>query len=319
MLLFKITEGGSEFLLNSIPGIQSDTNKIENNLNFQSYYFSNEPQTNNPNIPNLMNSNEEKESHSKNSKPFSPKDVNIFFSKVKYIRKEYNIKKARKNNIVSLVKKVKSKFLKATYESLKFCLHSCKIKRLTQNFIINTRIEYNKKVLNKTVEEIYTEFKLLPTFETLIERRKVFKNKQDLFYSLMKSKLKDIYKCYIISNLYTMDKKRIESNYGESVVKLCDFISANLCEYFLLNKGNNQRLNRWRSNKNFKKNIFVSKKGFEIHKKVIKSVNNNDNKDNKDNINNNTTVKFYILKFDSDINVPNGVKKVEVLNVIKNS
>ena len=193
-----------------------------------------------------MNSN-------KKGEPSSKKEINVFYSKIKYIRKKYNIKKSRKNHIDSLVKKAKSKFLRVIYESLKFCLHSCKIKRLPQNFIINTRIEYNKKVLNKTVEEIYTVFKLLPTFEVLLEKRKVYKKRQDLLYTLMKSKLKDIYKYYIISDLYIMDKKRIESKFGESVVKLYDFVANNLCEYFLLNKGNDKRLSQRQSNKKLKR------------------------------------------------------------------
>ena len=274
MLPFKLTKNSSEFPQNSCLGNQSSINEIENNLNLQFKYFSNEFQSINPNNLNLMNSNEKGE-------PSSEKGINIFYSKIKYIRKKYNIKKSRKNHIDSLVKKAKSKFLKAIYESLKLCLHSCKIKRLPQNFIINTRIEYNKKVLNKTVEEIYTEFKLLPTYEVLLEKHKIYKNKQELLYSLMKSKLKDIYKYYILSDLYIMDKKRIESKFGGSFVKLYDFVATNICEYFLLNKGNDKRLNQRRSNKKMKR-VFVKKKRFEIHKKNTKSADNEDNKDNND-------------------------------------
>ena len=247
MFLFKVTKNNSEFLQNSVPDAQSSTNEIENNMNLQSKCFSDESQSNNP---NLSNSIEKEES---TSKPYSRKEINIFYSKIKYIRKKYNIKKSRKNHIDSLVKKAKSKFLKAIFESLKFCLHSCNLSRLPQKFIINTRIEYNKKVLNKTVEEIYTDFKLLPTFEILIEKHMVYKNKQDFLYSLMKSKLKDIYKYYIISDLYFIDKKSLESKFGEAIVKLYDFVATYLCEYFLLNKGNDIQLNRWRSIKKLKR------------------------------------------------------------------
>ena len=313
MLPFKLTKNSLEFHLNSVPGIQSSTSEIENNLNLESKNFSKESRSNNPNNLNLMNSSEKGESSS-----FSRNNINIFYSKIKYMRKKYNIKKSRKNHIDSLVKKAKSKFLKAIYESLKFCLHSCKIKRLPQKFIINTRIEYNKKVLNKTVEEIYSEFKVLPTFEVLLEKHKVYKNKQDLLYSLMKSNLKDIYKYYISSDLYIMDKKRIESKFGESVVKLYDFVATNFCEYFLLNKGYDKRINQRRSNKNLKR-IFVKKRSFEIQKRVTKNTDNNDNKDNKDNnINNNknTTIKFNILKFNNDISMTNDDKKVEAFKNI---
>ena len=167
MLPYSLTKNSLALLQSSFPGNQSITNKKENYLNLQFKLFSNKSQENNPNNLNVMNSN-------KKGEPSSKKEINSFYLKIKHIRKKYNIKKSRKNHFDSVVKKVKSKFLKAIYESLKFCLHSCKIKRLPQNLIINTRIEYNKKVLNKTVEEIYTVFKLLPTFEVLLEKRKVY-------------------------------------------------------------------------------------------------------------------------------------------------
>ena len=120
-------------------------------------------------------------------KPSSRKEINVFYSKIKLIRKKYNIKKSRKNHIDSLVKKAKSKFLKGIYEGLKYCLNSY-INRLPQKFIINTKIEYNKKYLNMTVEDIYSEFKLLPTVDVMIENNMVQKDKKDLLYLLMKTK-----------------------------------------------------------------------------------------------------------------------------------
>ena len=311
MLLFKVTKNNSELLLNSVLGTQSSTKEIENDWNLQSKNITNESKL--ENNPDLMNVNEKGESP---SRPYSRKEINIFYSKIKYIRKKYNIKKSRKNHIDSLVKKAKSKFLKAIYESLKFCLHSCNLSRLPQKFIINTRIEYNKKVLNKTVEEIYSEYKLLPTFETLMEKHMIYKNKQDMLYSLMKSKLKDIYKYYISSDLYTMDKKRIESKSGESVGKLYDFVATNICEYFFLNKGNDKRLNRWHTNKNLKR-VFVKKKRFEIHKDATKSANKKDN--NHINNNKNASIKFNILKFDNNSGISKNEKNDEIFNDIKNS
>ena len=218
-----------------------------------------------------------------------------------------------------MVKKAKSKFLKAIYECLKYCLHSCNLYRLPQKFIINTRIDYNKKILNKTVEEIYSEFKLLPTYETLVSKNKVYQNKQDLLYSLMKSKLKDIYKYYISSKLYIMDKKRIESKSGEAVVKLYDFVATNICGYFLLNKGNDKRLNRWKGSKNIRR-VFIKKKRFEIHKSVGKDVNNNNNIDRNNNNNKkNNYVKFNILKFDNNIDLSTDKQNNEFSNNKENS
>jgi hypothetical protein len=182
------------------------------------------------------------------------------------------------------------------------------LSRLPQKFIINTRIEYNKKVLNKTVEEIYSEFKLLPTYETLIQNNMVYKNRKEFLYSLMKTKLKDIYKYYITSDLYIMDKKRIETKSGEGVAILYDFVATNICEYFLLNKGNDKRLNRWRNNGIAKKIIFKKKK-FEILKKCPKMINNtvNNNTYNK-----NIYIKFNILKYDDNSKFPEESKKTEL-------
>ena len=293
MSLFKVSKTNSELVPSSALDTQCSVIEEENILNSQS-----KPLCKNlgGNDIELIISNKDNEAP---AKTYSRKEINIFYSKIKLIRKKYNIKKSRKNHIDSLVKKAKSKFLKAIYECLKYCLHSCNLSRLPQKFIINTRIEYNKKVLNKTVEEIYTGFKLLPTYETLMQNNQVYKNRQEFLYSLMKTKLKDIYKYYISSNMYTIDKKRIESKSGEGVVKLYDFVATNICEYFLLNKGNDKRLNRWRNNGNAKK-LFVKKKRFEIQKKVEN--NNNNNSINNININNNKNIyiKFNILKLDNN-------------------
>ena len=210
----------------------------------------------------------------------SRKEINAFYSKIKYIRKKYNIKKSRKNHIDSLVKKAKSKFLKGIYEGLKFCLKSY-INRLPQKFIINTKIEYNKKYLNLTVEEIYSEFKLLPTYDVIIENNMAQKDKKDLLYLLMKTKLKDIYKLYLISDLHTYEKNKIEKKSGKGVAQLYDFVATNICEYFLLNKGNHR--------KSFANKKFTKKNNNDETSKKTKVVNNK-----------NVYIKFNILKIENN-------------------
>ena len=214
-------------------------------------------------------------------KKCSRKEINSFYSRIKYIRKKYNIKKSRKNHIDSLVKKAKSKFLKGIYEGLKYCLNSY-INRLPQKFIINTKIEYNKKYLNLTVEEIYSEFKLLPTLDIMIESNMVQKDKKDLLYLLMKTKLKDIYILYINSDLYLYEKRKIEKKAGIGVAQLYDFVATNICEYFLLNKGNH-RNNYSNINKKF------SKSNNDYSCKKMKIINNK-----------NIYVKFNILKIENN-------------------
>ena len=215
-------------------------------------------------------------------KKCSRKEIIEFYSGIKYIRKKYNIKKSRKNHIDSLVKKAKSKFLKAIYEGLKFCLNSY-INRLPQQFIINTTIDYNKKYLNLTVEEIYSEFKLLPTLDIMIESNMVQNDKKDLLYLLMKTKLKDIYRLYINSDLYLYEKKRLEKKAGIGVAKLYDFVATNICEYFLLNKGNH------RNNYSYINTQFTQNKNNDCSSKKMKVINNN-----------NFFVKFNILKLENN-------------------
>ena len=299
MSLFKISKTDSEIVPSPLQMIQNNQIEGDNNSNHQSEILLYNQGKNNLRIPFSGNYF--------SIKPHSCKEMNIFYSKIKYIRKKYNINKSRKNHIDSLVKKAKSKFLKAIYESLKYCLHSCNLNRFPQNFIINTRIEYNKKVFNKTVEELYTEFKLLPTYETLLQNNMIYKNKKEFLYILMKSKLKDIYKYYISSDLYTLDKQRIESKSGEGIAKLYDFIATNICEYFLLNKGNHRRFNLMKSNDkklNIKKNRFRIKKNFTkfINKNSVNNINKNEN----------ITIKFNIIKFDDNSIFQNESKKSEL-------
>jgi hypothetical protein len=274
MSIFKIIKNNSELfstMLDTKANLSDNSNIF--NTNTQSMFLSKNIEK------NVQNFNTTQKSYSR-------KDINIFYSKIKLIRKKYSIKKSRKNNIDSLVKKVKSKFLKAIYECLKFCLNSF-INRLPQRFIINTKIDYNKKFLCKTLEEIYIEFKLLPNYETLLEKNMIQKGKEHFLYILYKSKVKDIYKEYLKSDFYSNEKYEIEKKNGFGVAKLYDFVAMNICEYFLFNKGNDKRISL-SHHKNKEKNSFGG-----AHKIV----------------NNNFFVKFNILKIDNIVNQDDKEKK----------
>ena len=298
MSQFKVTKNTYGQVSSSPLDTQSSNNKEENIWNDKPKVLTDYLTGNYFNLK-IQNGNDKTQ-----VKQSSRREINVFYSRIKYIRKKYNIKKSRKNHIDSLVKKAKSKFIKAIFESLKYCLHSCNLYRLPQKFIINTRIEYNKKVLNQTVEEIYSEYNLLPNFETLVKKNMVYKDRKDFLFSLMKSKLKDIYKYYISSDLYTLDKKKIEKKSGEAVVKLYDYVATNICEYFLLNKGNDKRLNRWRNTTNLKR--IIKKKRFETHKSLSQQNNNIDNnREQKKNI----AIKFNIFKSDDSNDCKNEEKQ----------
>ena len=99
MSLFKVSKHNSELVPSSVLETQSSLIEEENNLNHQTKSPSNNSGEKNLIIP--------LKSDDQITKPYSRKEINIFYSKIKYIRKKYNIKKSRKNHIDSLVKKAK--------------------------------------------------------------------------------------------------------------------------------------------------------------------------------------------------------------------
>lgn len=189
------------------------------------------------------------------------------YSTFKYLKEKYGLKNKRKNRIDCIIKKVKTKYLNAIHESIKYCVNLY-IHRLPQFFVTNIKIEYNKIYLNKTIEQIYTEFKILPSLNELIEKNLIRKGKKELLIILMNSSLKDIYKYYLSSGLYKYDRKYIKNKEGEKVAKLYDYISQNICQYFLCNKGN-KRKNNVNKNENVNKTEIVNESLYE------KKINNN--------------------------------------------
>lgn len=163
------------------------------------------------------------------------------YSTFKYLRNKYNLENSRKNQIDCLVKKVKTKFIKALHEAIKYCVNLY-IHRLPQYFVTNIKIDYNKTYLNKTIGEIYTEFKILPPLSELMEKKLYRKNKKELLILLMTSKLREIYEYYLQSDFFKYHYKNIKNREGENVAKLFDFTAHNICHYFLFNKGNKRKM-----------------------------------------------------------------------------
>ena len=163
----------------------------------------------------------------------------FFYSQYKYLCYKHGVENIRKNRIDIIMKKVKIKIFKAIHEILKFCLNIHHINRLPQNFIINIRIEFNKKYLEKTIEEIYLEFSILPSLEEMKEKNYINKDKIDIFTIFIKSKLKDIIKVYLLSELFILDKKNLEKKSGINDAILFDFVANNICNYFLYGNSSN--------------------------------------------------------------------------------
>ena len=178
------------------------------------------------------------------------------YSTFKFLKEKYGLKNTRKNRIDCIIKKVKTKYLQAIHESIKYCVNLY-IQRLPQYFITNIKIEYNKMYLNKTIEQIYTEFKILPSLKEIIEKNLIRKEKKEFLVVLMSTTLKEIYQYYLSSQLYIYYRKGIRKKEGEKIAKLYDYIAQNICEYFLYNKGNKKKINI--NNLKNKNNIYKSK------------------------------------------------------------
>ena len=193
---------------NNKPIKTNPQNNEENYLNFQS-----------AGVLDLIDENKEK--------------IISFYSKYKYLCHKYGVENNRKNRIDILLKKVKIKIFKSIHEVLKYCLNINNIKRLPQNFIINIRIEFNRQYLEKTIEEIYLKFSILPSLENIINNNNILKDKKEIFIIFMKSKLKEIINIYLVSDLFVLHKKRMEKKSGINETILFDFVANNIVDYFL--------------------------------------------------------------------------------------
>lgn len=158
----------------------------------------------------------------------------FFYSQYKNLCYKYGVENNRKNRIDIIIKKVKIKIFKAIHDILKYCLNIHHINRLPQNFIINIRIEFNKQYLEKTIEEIYLEYSILPSLEEMKEKDKINKDKIEIFTIFIKSKLKDIIKIYLLSELFILHKKNLEKKSGINDAILFDFVANNICDYYFL-------------------------------------------------------------------------------------
>jgi hypothetical protein len=210
------------------------------------------------------------------------KEIISLYSTFKYLKEKYGIENSRKNRMDCLIKKIKTKYINAIHEAIKYCVN-LNINKLPQYFITNIKIEYNKMYLNKTVEEIYTEFNILPSLKELINKNLIKKNKKELLIELMNSSLKDIYQYYLTSDLYKYHRLYIIKKEGENIGKLYDYVAMNICKYFLYNKGNKKIINYKKNKSN------VSKLKNMYEKEIIdQDVFNNEYKSTYDKKNNNS-------------------------------
>ena len=162
-------------------------------------------------------------------------NINNFQKIFTLIRKKLQIKNLRKNQLDSLLKKIKGKFCKAIHEGLKICLNLL-INRLPQSFITNITLDYNKKMLNKKIIEIYDDYKILPDIDKMKNYLKT--DKKDIFFDFIHQKYKDCYDNYINSDRFKKDLNEIVMLEGKKFGILYEFVAIN----FILYYENNQQI-----------------------------------------------------------------------------
>ena len=224
-----ISSNNSSSLLKNIVLNPSNLNEVnEYNKNQNSNEALYDLFKENQNLPYLKIQNTRSFSHS-------------FHINFNNLRIKLGIEDSRKTHIDSLLKKAKSKCLKAIHEVLKLSLNLL-IGRLPQNFITNIKIDFNKKYLSKSIGNIYYEYKLLPSYEEIINRNLIRKGKFDLFNETYNSSFEYAYMIYIESDLYKKDFEMISLKDGYKNAFLYDYVAKNMCEYFFLSKGNKKKV-----------------------------------------------------------------------------
>lgn len=185
--------------------------------------------------------------------------INNFQKIFTLLRKKLQIKNLRKNHLDSLLKKIKGKFCKAIHEGLKVCLNLL-INRLPQSFITNITLDYNKKMLNKKIIEIYDEYKILPEIDKM---KNYLKNdKKEIFFDFINQKYKECYDNYIKSDRFKKDLNEIVMLEGKKFGILYEFVAIN----FILYYENNQQIFKKTEEE---KSLDISKEKEDIKNEII--------------------------------------------------
>jgi len=71
------------------------------------------------------------------------------------------------------------------------------------------------------------------------EKDYINKDKTEIFTIFIKSKLKDIIKIYLLSELFILHKKNLEKKSGINDAILFDFVANNIIDYFLYGNSSN--------------------------------------------------------------------------------
>lgn len=167
-----------------------------------------------------------------------PKQMNsmTFQNFFTFLRKSLQIKYTRKIHIDSILKKCKGKFFKAVNDCLRKCV-KINLKKLPQTFITNISIEYNRKFLDFTINDLYNYFNLTPyPMETILEKNYCTKDKENYFKYIFLSKVKNLYMEFLQSQRYKKEIELIKKQKDTKLAFLFQFVSENFIGYYCYSK-----------------------------------------------------------------------------------
>ena len=161
---------------------------------------------------------------------------NSFQKSFAFLRKKLQIKQSRKTYIDSILKKCKARFFKAITDCLRKCL-KITIRKFPQSFITNISIEYNKSILDLTIQEVYKTFSLSSIdLEECVGKGLCHEGKENYLKYICYSKVSHLYSLYIQSRRYKREILYIKNNIGVKMFLLYEFVSDNFVNYYSFSK-----------------------------------------------------------------------------------
>ena len=160
--------------------------------------------------------------------------------------------KTRKLEFDSLLKRLKAKFFKTINECLKKCLkQELKIKRLSQKFITDIKISSNKKILNYSIEQIYSLNNINMSYYYLKSKENILEDKFQILKEFLSITFTEAYNMYYESNQYYKDCENIKYQESEKFFELFKYTSENFIKYYKHSKGNFMKKKFLKNSKHF--------------------------------------------------------------------
>ena len=174
-----------------------------------------------------------------------------------FILNALQVKYTRRLHIDCILKKCKCRFYKAINDCLKKII-KIKIKKLPQRFITNISIDYNKKFLPFTINNLYKFFHLIPFPMEIILKDFCIKGKENCIKYILLSKVDDLYSAYIQSDKYKKEIELMKKEYGIKMTFLYQFVADNFLTYYYYSKPHKKNFKKFDmkifNNNNLKKN-----------------------------------------------------------------